>query len=200
VRRFGPFIAGGVALLLVLIAVSVLVLPKRNQVGEVEDQIVVAEDEAAALRLQLAQLQEAQEEAPQTRREIRRIEGLVPPTADLPGLIRLLKSSAERSAVDFFTVSPGNPTADPSGRFSTISTGVTLIGTFFSMEEFLYRIETLPRAAKVVTVAIQPRAEGGAADQDGGQLTMTVTVELYTSDSSAGPGSAPGPTEAPAGG
>ncbi len=62
------------------------------------------------------------------------------------------------------------------------------------MEEFLYRLETLPRAAKVITFSLSP---GGQADRS--ELSMALTVELYTTDASAGPGSVPGPSEAGAG-
>lgn len=193
-RRQAPIIAGAVAVVLAVLAVLLLVLPKMREVGQVEDRITQAEEEEAALRLQVQQLQAAQEEAPRTRRELAKIQTLVPPTADQPGMIRLLKTAAERSAVDFFSVAPGTPAPDASGEFSVISTNISVTGTFFSMEEFLYRLETLPRAAKVITFSLSP---GGQADRS--ELSMALTVELYTTDASAGPGSVPGPSEAGAG-
>lgn len=193
-RRQAPIIAGAVAIVFAVLAVLLLVLPKMREVGQVEDQITQAEEEEAALRLQVQQLQAAQEEAPRTRRELAKIQTLVPPTADQPGMIRLLKTAAERSAVDFFSVAPGTPTPDASGEFSVISTNISVTGTFFSMEEFLYRLETLPRAAKVITFSLSP---GGQEDRS--ELSMTLTAELYTTDASAGPGSVPGPSEAGAG-
>ena len=72
---------------------------------------------------------------------------------------------------------------------------ITLSGTYFSLDEFLFQCETLPRAAKVINVSIAAGASGDATTVSG-TLVMQVTVELYTTDISAGPGSTPGPTEA----
>jgi len=118
----------------------------------------------------------------------------VPPTADLPALIRLLTAAADGSAVDFFTVAPGNPQLDPTGAFSTIQTAISVTGGYFALDQFLFRLETLPRAAKVTSVSITP---GGAAlpGSTVNSLSMQLGVEFYTTDTSAGPGSQPGPSE-----
>ena len=62
-------------------------------------------------------------------------------------------------------------------------------------------LETLPRATKVLNVAITPGTGGEATTTTTtttttGQLQMTASVVLYTSDVSAGTGSEPGPTSA----
>jgi hypothetical protein len=86
---------------------------------------------------------------------------------------------------------------------------VNVTGSYFALDEFLYRLETLPRAAKVTNVSVAPGAvvTSGTETTDttgttstttssgmNGLLTMQLTVEFYTSDLSAGPGSVPGPT------
>jgi Tfp pilus assembly protein PilO len=70
---------------------------------------------------------------------------------------------------------------------------VSAIGTYSDVTAFSYRIETLPRAAKITALSLSP----GATTTTGTSppLTMTATIEAYTSDTSAGPGSEPGPTE-----
>jgi hypothetical protein len=52
--------------------------------------------------------------------------------------------------------------------------------------KYLHEMETLPRAAKVESISLNP-AEG--------LLAFATTITLYTSDVSSGPGSEPGPTE-----
>jgi hypothetical protein len=98
----------------------------------------------------------------------------------------------------------GTPALDATSGLSTIPLAITASGNYFQLTEFLYSIETLPRAAKVVTVTLAP----GVAEGDAATTTTTVTnllqlqasVILYTSDQSAGPGSEPGPTDDAAGG
>lgn len=191
--RRGPLIAGAVALVMAILAVMLLVLPKMGEVSEAQDELQAAQDQELALEAQLRSLEAAQEQAPETERQIALIEDQVPPTADLPTLFRLLDSAADRSAVDFFSFTPGVPVTDPAAQFSTISSQVTVTGGYFALDEFLFLMETLPRAAKVVSIAVAPSAAGTATSSTT-SLQLQATVEFYTTDTSAGPGSIPGPT------
>jgi Tfp pilus assembly protein PilO len=209
VNRRAPILVGVGFAVLVALSVFLLVLPKSAEIAKTQEDLTAAEQQENTLRIELRALQEAQDEAPQTRTAIQRVETQIPPTADLPALIRLLRDAADRSAVDLFQFSPGNPAIDPGGQFSTISTAVNVTGSYFALDEFLYRLETLPRAAKVTNVSVAPGAvvTSGTETTDttgttstttssgmNGLLTMQLTVEFYTSDLSAGPGSVPGPT------
>jgi Tfp pilus assembly protein PilO len=194
-NRRAPFIAGGVLALLVVLAVVVLVLPKMGQVGEVQDELETAQDQETALEAQRQALREAQEQAPETERQIAELEDQVPATADLPALFRLLQGAADRSAVDFFSFSPGSPIVDATGSFSVLPSSITVNGSYFAIDEFLFLLETLPRAAKVVSIAVTPGAEALGTTTTGTSLQIVMTVEFYTTDVSAGPASQPGPTE-----
>jgi Tfp pilus assembly protein PilO len=191
--RRGPIIAGAVSLVLAVLAVVLLLLPKMNDVKSTKSELSQAQAQEQTLRAQLASLQEAQKNAPLTKKQIAKIQTQIPPTADLPGLIRLLNDAADRSAVDFFSVAPSAPTASTSG-FSIIPTAIQVDGSYFSLEEFLFRLETLPRAGKVTNITIAPGAEAAGTTTATTSLSMQLTVEFYTSDTSAGPGSQPGPT------
>ena len=195
-NRRAPLIAGAAFALIAVIALVLLVLPKMGQVGEAQDELTAAQDQELALSAQLGALQDAQAAAPQTERQIAEIEDQVPPTADLPALFRLLQGAADRSAVDFFSFAPGSPTPGTTGQFTVIASQVTVTGSYFALDEFLFLMETLPRAAKVVSITVAPisvSAEEGSVTL-GTALQMLVALEFYTTDTSAGPASVPGPT------
>jgi Tfp pilus assembly protein PilO len=196
VNRRAPFIvAGGFAAVAILVVV-LLVLPKLGQVGDAQDELTTARDQENALLVQLGVLQDAQAAAPEIEREIALVDAQVPPTADLPTLIRLLQEAASRSTVDFFQFTPGNPVADPTGAFSTIPSQITVNGSYFAVDEFFFLLETLERASKVTSWTISPFSGEGAGTALGtNALQVQVTVEFYTTDVSAGPGSVPGFTE-----
>jgi Tfp pilus assembly protein PilO len=197
VNRRAPLIAGAIALVVVILAVFFLVLPKMKDVSAAQDDLQAAEDQEITLEAQLKSLQDAQQEAPQTEQEIAAIDAAIPPTADLPELFRLLQSAADRSAVDFFSFTPGTPVVDPTSSYSTIASQLTVSGGYFAIDEFLFLLETLQRAAKVTTLAITPStgATGEATTSTSSStLQLQMTVEFYTTDTSAGPGSIPGPT------
>lgn len=191
-NRRTPIVAAAIAVVVALLLVFLLVLPKMREVGEAEDQLQAAQDQEIALAAELRALQQAQEQAPETEQEIAAIDDAIPPTADLPALFRLLDSAASRAAVDFFSFTPGTPVVDPTSQYSTISSQVTVTGGYFAIDEFLFLLETLPRAAKVTTIAVTGTSTTEEITTSSLQLQMT--VEFFTTDTSAGPGSIPGPS------
>ena len=198
--RRGPVFAGIAMGVVAVLAIVLLVLPKMGEVSETEQQLTEAQDTESSLLVQLGALQDAQAGAPETEAKIAKIEEQVPPTADLPELFRLLQTAADGAAVDFFAFTPGTPLADPTGGFSVIPAQITVTGGYFSLDEMLFAIEALPRAAKVTTIAITPNApttdaSGTTTSTSTGSLQLQLSAEFYTTDVSAGPGSIPGPTE-----
>ena len=188
--RRGPIIAAVASILVAILVVVLLLLPKASAVHKKEDELQKAQDRQEQLQAQLGQLRDAKARAKQVQRELNRLETRIPPTADLPSLIRFLQGAADASAVDFMSVSPGTPTLTADQAVSIIPTQVTSAGTFFSVEEFMFKLETLPRAVKVTQIQVGPGPDGLP------QLQISMTAEVYTTDASAGPGSVPGPTEA----
>jgi Tfp pilus assembly protein PilO len=198
VNRRAPIIAGVIAVAVALLAVFLLVRPKMSEVSTTEDDLQTAEDQEVTLAAQLNALQDAQAAAPETEQEIAAIDAEIPPTADLPSLFRLLQGAADRSVVDFFSFSPGTPAPNTAGTFSTIASQVTVSGGYFAIDEFLFLLETLPRAAKVTTLAVTPSSAASGettTTTSTGNLQLQLTVEFYTTDTSAGPGSVPGPSD-----
>ena len=118
----------------------------------------------------------------------------IPPIADEPGLIQLLNGAAVSAGIELVSLTPSNPVFDSTTGLSTIAVAVSATGSYFDITHFMYNIETLPRAAVVTTLSLAP------VDQTSVEpvLTMSATVNTFTSDSSAGPGSEPGPTQATA--
>ena len=190
-NRRAPIIAGAI-LLVALLAVFLMVLPKMSEVGETEDQLQEAQDQEINLAAQLNALEDAQAAAPETELEIAAIDAQVPQTADLPRLFRQLQGAADRAAVDFFSFTPGTPVPNLTGSYSTIASQITVSGGYFAIDQFLFLLETLQRAAKVTSLAVTPSAGTTTSTST---LQLQITVEFYTTDSSAGPGSIPGPTE-----
>ena len=197
-NRRAPIIAGVIAVAVALFAVFLLVRPKMSEVSTTEGDLQAAEDQEVTLAAQLNALQDAQAAAPETEQEIAAIDAQIPPTADLPSLFRLLQGAADRSAVDFFSFTPGTPAPNTAGTFSTIASQVTVSGGYFAIDEFLFLLETLPRAAKVTTLAVTPSSAASGettTTTSTSNLQLQLTVEFYTTDTSAGPGSVPGPSD-----
>lgn len=204
-RGRAPIIVASVAVIVpALFAIFFLVLPKMGEVTTTEEQLQAAQDEEIALTAELRALQEAEAAAPETQASIDEIEAQIPPTADLPGLFRELQGAADQAAVDFFSLSPGSPAVDPTNSYSTITSSITVTGSYFAIDEYLFLLETLPRAAKVTSITLSPGAaatdtgttatDTGTTSASPSALSLAITVDFYTTDTSAGPGSIPGPS------
>jgi len=191
VGRRGPLIAGVVGLVLAALLVFFLVLPKMSQVTTARGGLADAQEVEKTLFSRLAALEDARDSAPAAQALIAEVDRQIPPTAEIEGVIRLMTNAAVQSSLELKVFTPVTPIFDPVSGLSRIDIQVNVQGTYFEIAEFLFRIETLPRAAKVLDVNLSPDATTLGA------LTMSGTVQVYTSDTSAGPGSFPGPTQDP---
>ena len=186
-NRKPAIIAGLVGLGLILVMVVGLISPKASQVRKKQKEVQAAQQQEGTLRTQLEQLQAAAKDAPKDRRRLSVLQRQIPPVADLPGIIRMLNNTSDKSAVDFMTLTPGQPTS--LGQISVIPVQITVEGGFFAVDQYLYLLEHLPRVSKVTTLAVTPGANGLHT------LQLQLAANFFTTDTSAGPGSAPGPTQ-----
>lgn len=191
-NRRPALIAGVVGVVLALGLVAGLILPKANQVRAKQSEVEKAAQQESALRVQVQSLEAAAKDAPKDRKRLKGLQNQVPPTADLPGLIRELNASSDEAGVDFLTVAPGQPLPSVSGTYSLVPVQITVIGGFFAVDRYLFLLEELQRVSKVDTIAITP-----GPDQLP-QLQISLNATFFTTDVSAGPGSVPGATEAAA--
>jgi len=190
--RRGVAVAAAGAGILALLVVFFLVLPKMRAVTEAEQDLEDTQAQQQTLSTQLNALEQARDEAPENEATIREVDGKVPPTADLPGVILFLRNAAAVSGVQVVSLTPATPVPAETASFSSISVSASGEGSYFSLVKYLHEIETLPRAATVESVTLSPT--------EGSSLSFAATLTLYTSDVDAGPGSEPGPTETTTGG
>lgn len=192
-RRRGPLVAGAVGVGLALIMILLLVLPKMNQVSSAQKELDAAKARQFTLESQLSALQEAKAEAPKAQKTIEDVERQIPPTAQEGSFILLINNAATLAAVQVATLTPGAPTPNATTGLTEIPVAVSTTGTYFSQVEFLYNLETLPRAAKVLDVSLTT-SDSTTTGATIPELSMQTSVTLYTTDASAGPGSIPGAT------
>jgi Tfp pilus assembly protein PilO len=183
-----PLLVGvGVGVLAVLVFV-VLVMPKMSDVKKQQKALDAAVKTGQQLTAQVGELEDAKHQAASVRKQLAKLELAIPSVTALPRLIRQVQHVADVAAVDFVQVSPGAPTAT-TGSYSTVPTQITATGSYFAVTEFLYELETLPRDVKVTSITVGPGPTGLP------QLALNLSAEVYTTDTSAGPGSTPGPSK-----
>lgn len=186
------FAAIGVALVVVL-AIVLLVLPKMGQVSSAKEEYTAAVGKGQSLQTQVRALEDTKAEAPQNQKIIDQVHQEIPPTVDEPGLTLLIHNAAVSAGFDLTNLGFSVALDDTTG-LSVVTVSVSATGTYNDVTQFAYAIETLPRAAKITSLVLTP---GAGVDSTGSPiLTATLEIQAFTSDTSAGPGSSPGPTEA----
>jgi Tfp pilus assembly protein PilO len=177
-----PLVIGIGAVVLALLVFVALVKPKTAKLSDLKTQVDQANSQTQQLQVQISELADARRQAPEVKKELARLEALIPATTDEPGMLRRLKRSADRSAIELTSIGSGQPTT--AGPYSTIPVDIEVSGSYFAMQEYLFRLETFARAVKVTNLQLVPSSWP--------TLQVKITANFFTIDTSAGPGSEPG--------
>ena len=192
-NRRGPILVAAVGAVAAVLVSVLLILPKMHEVSDTQQQVQAAQSKTTELTNKVAELEGLAQEADKLRAELKKFDIQVPPTADLPGLIKLLSSNAKTSGVDLYEIAPGTPTELTAPTVSQIPLSITVNGQYFSVEEFLYHLETSSRTAEITSVNLGPSTSSGETSSGipskAPGLQAVIQVNFWTSDTSAGPGS-----------
>lgn len=181
--RRNPIAVGAAVTLALLFVAFAVVLPRGREVTSIEGQISEAEAQVDALNTQLTAIQGVNAAA--LAAEIAAIRSEVPASAALPDLLMSLTAAAEAAGVTIVSVSIGGASLSPAASVSAIPVSISADGGYFALARFVFEIEHLDRLSRVSGISLSPSGERG--------LTLALTAEVFTTDQSVGPGSAPEP-------
>ena len=126
-----------------------------------------------------------------------RLTRAMPESIDMAGVILELNSVAERSGVDFVSISPAAPVAAPAG-YQSVPIKLTFEGNYYDLTDFLFRLRNLVvvRDGELETAGRLFTLDGlDIVEGTGGfpQVQAGLTVSAYT----FAPGAAPAPAATP---
>jgi Tfp pilus assembly protein PilO len=174
-RRY--VVAGAVAIAVVLLFFLVLLKPKFSEISDVRSQIESEKAKTQSLQIRLRQLQGSQRNQVQTLASLAALNRALPPTPDLPTLIRQLQKAASDSGMDLASIAPSPPSdlANATG-VGVVTVNLQVSGGFFRLESFMTRLEDLQRVLEVSSMSVAP-----VTDQATGltSLSSTITFRMY---------------------
>jgi len=170
------------ALVVILIWFFAFYKPKSSDVSKTNDEVATAERQQQDLEATLTRLQGLDKERPQQQAKLDKLNAAIPPTPDLAEFIFEANTAAADSGVDWLSIAPTPPAANPAGGPSVIVLNIQVKGGFFQVLDYLNRLENLKRL--VVTNSVNLSA-GGGTDTSGSAGSTTATT-LATSTSSSG--------------
>ncbi|NLE74777.1 MAG: type 4a pilus biogenesis protein PilO [Actinobacteria bacterium] len=179
--RRAIYVVAGVALVAALIAYWFLLLtPMQDNIADYDNRIETERQQLSALQAKLAQLSQVKEEAARNEARLLELAKMVPDSAQLPSLILQIQDLATEAGIDFITISPGE--ASPSPAFQVIPLQLQFTGSFFDVNDFIYRAEQLA-AAPGRLLAVQSVSLGLATEPTSvtvsPKLAVTMTVNAF---------------------
>lgn len=188
-------------LAMVVVAVLAFFLvfkPQSDKIAQAREDVQAAQDNVERLRLELARLQALQQQAPKLREEATKLDAAVPNDPQLAAFILQVQDAANASGIEWMSVSP-TPPATPANAQAPVQTSVQEVvvamnveGGYFQVQDFLVRLEGLPRAVKIGNVTLSAQTGTGGSPR----LTASLNMKMFV----AAPAPvAPAQTPAPAG-
>ena len=175
-KRRSIFILVALVLVAAVVAYWFLLLkPLRENIAEYEGRIEEERQQLMVLQAKLAQMSQMKEEAVRNEARLVELAKMVPFSPELPSLILQIQDLAAEAGIDFITITPGEATEAPS--FQVIPLDLKFSGSFFDVNDFIYRAEQLVGApGRLLTVDSVSLALAGTASSTTASPKLSVTM------------------------
>ena len=177
-KRSQILLAVVAALLVVALFYLLLFQPRRDEVAELEAQVLAEEEQQQLIQAEIDRLRLVRDDAPRVEADVVTAEAVVPRDPALPSALRQLQLAAQDAGVTLQSVTTTRPAAleDAEGPpgLSAIGVDLQLVGNYFQVVDFLRRVED---------PSITPRGlswnNATVARDDYPELNVALTGEIY---------------------
>jgi type IV pilus assembly protein PilO len=219
-RNDRTFLILGV-LVIVLLVVGYYFLLLGPLMSTLDERAQERDDKDAqltSLRQQVAELEAARDNAPQTQRQLLELSKRVPEQPEVPTLVVQMEEIADEAGVTQVLIEPGTPGPPTGGgEFSVLPVTMSFEGTYEELQDFLFRVRNLARLVTVNQMSycqIDPQGERVAEgcpppdvesppestvldDVEGPVLQVGIEAEVYFQPQDVPEGAAPVAPAAP---
>ncbi len=152
-------IAVGAALaVLAGLVIALLVVPQILKLGSLGVQEQNALTELNAAKATYGQLEELKKTSRKTESDLLRVDRKAPEEAELPALIIQMQDISVKSGTGLLSIKPS--AVIQKTDYAQIPIEIQLNGYFFSMLDFIYRVEKLPRVINITGIEIKEGKQG----------------------------------------
>jgi type IV pilus assembly protein PilO len=181
-----------------------LVSPKRSDAAALRVQTEGVTASNASLSTQLQVLKAQAKALPKQQAKLAAVAAKIPDNPALPAMIRALTTAATAAGVELVTVTPGPPaafgaapgsaaaaaaptgSAASAGVLESIPVSLSVVGGYFQVEQFVARLEALPRSMRLTNLAlvpgtnpVKPAPANGVTVDDGRSISATITGQVF---------------------
>lgn len=149
-------VTGAIVLMVVLVAFLVI-FPQFGKIKSLSEKQKTLEQGLEEAKLNLARLKSIKSEAAQTEAKLIALARRLPQDAELPAMVVELQNVANSAGLEFSSAKLDN-VVDKSG-FAEIPLTINAQGTFYSVIDFIYRVENLPRKLVINEITVTSKDE-----------------------------------------
>ena len=152
-------IAVGAGLAIVAgLLLGLLVVPQILRLGSLGLQEQSALTELNAAKATYGQLEELRKTSRKTESELLRVDRKAPEEAELPALIIQMQDLSVKSGTQLLSIKPS--AVVQKNDYGQVPIEIQVDGYFFSLLDFVYRLEKLPRVINVTGIEVKEGKEG----------------------------------------
>lgn len=141
------------ALIIAIIFIVALVVPQILRLGDLSAKEQVALNELNTAKATYSQLEELKRTSRKTENELLRVDRKAPEETELPALLIQIEDISGKAGITFMSIKPSEPIQQTD--YAEVPLEIQINGYFFSLLDFIYRLEKLPRIINVTGIEIK---------------------------------------------
>jgi type IV pilus assembly protein PilO len=153
-------VMAGIAAVIIVAWYLLLWSPNGRDLDSSRERREAAEQALDEAEAKLARLESAATRRTELAATASRMQAAVPDTADLPGLILSINGLAQTSGVQFLSIAPAAPAAGVGGQPTNVPLTLDIAGDYWTVLDFLHRLNHLDRIVTVDGLSLSPTTEG----------------------------------------
>ncbi|NLT34574.1 MAG: type 4a pilus biogenesis protein PilO [Gaiellales bacterium] len=182
--RRNIYIVSGIALVAIVVAYWFLLFsPLQDRISQHDRQIEDERQRLTVLQTKLTQFATLKDEAARNKGRLLELAKLVPESEELPSLLLEVQELATEAGITFVSVTPS--AASMSEGFQVIPLELQFVGSFFDVNDFIYRAEQLASgpgrllSVQALTLSVSSDTSGQSAAGLSPKLSVSMTLNAY---------------------
>ncbi|MFN8036007.1 MAG: type 4a pilus biogenesis protein PilO [Acidimicrobiia bacterium] len=196
--RRALLIGGAIALVAVVGWYFLLYAPIKDDTSSAKDKLELAKNEETSKTNQLTQLRKLKAQSGTAADSTRRLDQLVPASAELASFIDNANTIAIRSGIDWLSIAPTPPSPTVTvGGASVIVMSMQIEGTFYDVLKYLDALadpDQMPRLVVVDSLNIAAKSDSVQFAGQSPTLAVTLSARMFTQPAGSTSTTTPGGT------
>ncbi len=169
----------------VLVAIAalcwfLLLSPIRADTAVLQTTIEDEQAKLAQAQLKVDQADATRQEGKRNQARLLELAKMLPTSVELPSLLLQIQQLADQAGIQFISITPGDAEDAASGGYRIVSLDLAFSGTFFDVNDFVYRAEQMVAGpGRLLAIKALSLSVEGAGASVGSSPKLGVSMTMY---------------------